>query len=305
MASVSGSVMTKREPLPRVELHFDGAAELLDVPAHHVHADAAAGDVGGLLGGGEAGQEDQLVDLLVGQRVVRADQAARARLREDAVRVQAAAVIAHFDGDVAALVIRVEVHGAVRRLAGGHAHVGHFDAVVDAVAHQVHQRIADLLQHRLVELGLLAGHLQVDLLAEALLRSRTMRGKRLNTKLMGSMRTRMTLSCSSRTLRSSCARPERNCSAACAFELRAQLAQHGLRDDQLADGVHQLVDLLDADADRAAVADAACFGASAAAAAPARPAAQRRRCRPAWHRAMLTTLEGFASGAGQRRHGAR
>ena len=40
-----------------------------------------------------------------------------------------------------------------------------------------------------------------------------MRGKRLNTKLIGNMRTRMTLSCSSRTLRSSCARPERNCSA--------------------------------------------------------------------------------------------
>jgi hypothetical protein len=36
-----------------------------------------------------------------------------------------------------------------------------------------------------------------------------MRGKRLNTKLIGTMRTRMTLSCSSRTLRSSCASPAR------------------------------------------------------------------------------------------------
>ena len=38
-------------------------------------------------------------------------------------------------------------------LAGGGAHVGHLDAVVDGVAHQVHQRIADLLDHGLVELG--------------------------------------------------------------------------------------------------------------------------------------------------------
>ena len=40
-----------------------------------------------------------------------------------------------------------------------------------------------------------------------------MRGKRLNTKLMGNMRTRMTLSCSSRMLRSSWARPARSFSA--------------------------------------------------------------------------------------------
>ena len=39
-----------------------------------------------------------------------------------------------------------------------------------------------------------------------------------------------------------------------AFERRGELAQHRLRDHQLADGVQQLVDLLDADADRAAVA---------------------------------------------------
>ena len=85
MASVSGSVITKRAPLPGSLRHFDLAAELLHVPAHHVEADAAAGDVGGLLGGGEAGQEDELVDLLVGERIVRADEAARARLGEDAV----------------------------------------------------------------------------------------------------------------------------------------------------------------------------------------------------------------------------
>ena len=36
-------------------LQLDGAADLLDVGAHHVHADAAAGDAGHFRRGGEAG----------------------------------------------------------------------------------------------------------------------------------------------------------------------------------------------------------------------------------------------------------
>ena len=44
-------------------------------------------------------------------------------------------------------------------------------------------------------------------------RSRTRRGKRLNTVPTGNMRTRMTLSCSSRMFVSSCARPDRSRSA--------------------------------------------------------------------------------------------
>ncbi len=63
---------------------------------------------------------------------------------------------------------RLEVHGARGGLAGSDARFRLLDAVVDAVAHQVHQRVADALEHRLVELGLLARELEVDLLAEPL-----------------------------------------------------------------------------------------------------------------------------------------
>src|SRR5690606_36919328 len=42
------------------------------------------------------------------------------------------------------------------------------DTVVDAVAHEMHERIADLLEHRLVELRLFARDLQLDLLGQAL-----------------------------------------------------------------------------------------------------------------------------------------
>src|SRR5689334_6591464 len=43
----------------------DGAAELLDVTAHDIETDAAARDVGGRLGGGEAWHEDELDRLIV------------------------------------------------------------------------------------------------------------------------------------------------------------------------------------------------------------------------------------------------
>ncbi len=47
---------------------IDDAADLLDIGAHHVHADAAARDGGDCRGRGEAGVEDELELLLVGQR---------------------------------------------------------------------------------------------------------------------------------------------------------------------------------------------------------------------------------------------
>src|SRR6185312_11526885 len=91
-----------------------------------------------------------------------------ARLRKDAFLVETAAVVTDADRNAAALVARIEMHRAGGRLAGRRAHLRSLDAVIDAVADQVHQRIADLLEHGLVELGLLARELELDLLAEAL-----------------------------------------------------------------------------------------------------------------------------------------
>ena len=52
--------------LARHRLDVDGAADLVDIGAHHVHADAAAGDRGDGSSGGEARGEDELVDLGLG-----------------------------------------------------------------------------------------------------------------------------------------------------------------------------------------------------------------------------------------------
>jgi hypothetical protein len=65
----------------------------------------------------------------------------------------------------------------------------------------VRQRVLDRLDDRLVELGLLALHLDADLLAAACARSRTTRGNLLHTLPIGCMRVFMTPSCSSVVMR--------------------------------------------------------------------------------------------------------
>src|SRR6185295_15446890 len=116
----------------------------------------------------EARHEDELDGLIVGQHIVRPDEAARASLGEDALRIHAAPIVAHFNTDVAAAMAHIETQMTDGGFAAPDAHVRLLDAVVDAVADEVHERIADLLEHRLVELGLLARHDELDLLAETL-----------------------------------------------------------------------------------------------------------------------------------------
>ena len=135
IASVSGILMVKLVPAPGDRLHVDRAADLLDVGAHHVHADAAAGDVGDLGGGGEARREDELVDLRVRQLVgdsASGDEPLRDRLGPDPRDVEAAAVVGDLDDDVAALVIGREADAASLRLAGGEPLARRLDAVVGA-----------------------------------------------------------------------------------------------------------------------------------------------------------------------------
>ncbi len=55
---------------------------------------------------------------------------------------------------------------ALGGLAGGRARVGQLDAVVDRVAHQVHERIAQLVRDRAVHLHVAALHAEVHILAQ-------------------------------------------------------------------------------------------------------------------------------------------
>ena len=81
-------------------------------------------------------------------------------------RVDAAAVVAHGDDHVAAGVAGGDLERAGRRLAGGDALLRRLEAVVERVAHEVHERVAERVDDGAVELGLLADELELDLLAE-------------------------------------------------------------------------------------------------------------------------------------------
>ena len=91
----------------------------------------------------------------------------RSRPRADGGRVDPAAVVAHRHDDVAAGVARGQLEHAGRRLAGGDALLRRLEAVVQGVAHEVHERVAERVDDRAVELGAGAVEPQLDLLAEA------------------------------------------------------------------------------------------------------------------------------------------
>ena len=93
------------------------------------------------------------------------DEAALKRLGADAVDVDAGAVIGHLDDYLAALMERAQEQASFGGLAGGEALLRQLDTMIDRVAHDVGQGIADRLDEGLVELGLLTLHLDAHLLA--------------------------------------------------------------------------------------------------------------------------------------------
>src|SRR3546814_18199485 len=69
------------------------------------------------------------------------------RLGEQLGAVQAPAVVADFDDDVATLMRGLQRHRAADVLAGGAALIRRFKTMIEAVANQMRERIADLLDH--------------------------------------------------------------------------------------------------------------------------------------------------------------
>ena len=146
----------------------DGAADLIDVGSHDVHADAPTRQIRQLRGGGKPGPEDEPVDLRLGHLLDFGfrSQSAGNRLGLDALGIQPAAVVGDLDDDVSALVIGRESDRALVGLTGPPALDGILQTMVGGIAHHVRERILDEVEDLTVELGLRAVHLQLDLLAE-------------------------------------------------------------------------------------------------------------------------------------------
>ena len=145
---------------------IDGSAHRFHAAADDVHSHASAGNVGDLPGGGEtrrqnerriAGSESSASAAINPRSTARARTASTSRPRPSSLtRIRTWAPGMR----------RREVQRAAGRFSGGPADLRHLDAVVDAVADQVHQRIVQLVDHRLVQfrLGPLDG--QFDLFVQ-------------------------------------------------------------------------------------------------------------------------------------------
>ncbi|CAM3491361.1 hypothetical protein COSO111634_17230 [Corallococcus soli] len=141
-----------------------GATQRLDVPAHHVHAHAAAGQLRHGGGGGEAGLEDEAQELVVAQPLGGRDQAPLPGALAHLVPLDAPAVVGQLHDDAARVMEGPQPQVPARVLARGPPLVGGLDAVVQRVAQQVEQRVAQRIQHRGVQGGVLALQLQQGLL---------------------------------------------------------------------------------------------------------------------------------------------
>ena len=87
-------------------------------------------------------------------------------LRATACGVDAAAVVADLDDDAAAGVAGGDLERAGRRLAGRDALLGGLQAVVERVADEVHERVAERVDDGAVQFGVGADEVELDLLAE-------------------------------------------------------------------------------------------------------------------------------------------
>ena len=147
---------------------LDRAADFLEVLAHHIKTHAAPGDVADGLGGGESGFEDEVQDLVArhGGALGGGDEAGGDGLGGDPFLVQPAPVVGEHDRDRIARLPRGNRQQSDLALALLQARVRRFDPVVDGIADDVGERIADRLDHLAVEFDIAAVKIDHHLLAE-------------------------------------------------------------------------------------------------------------------------------------------
>src|SRR5580692_7870427 len=142
------------------------ALQAVQHSADDVHTHAAPGNLGHLGGGAKTRLENQVESFGVRKALSFVSfqnsffHGQRANLRE----VDAPAVIAYLDYHLRALVISVQINRAASGLAGGDALFGMLHAVIDGVSNQVHKWFGERVENALVEVGILPGDFQRDVL---------------------------------------------------------------------------------------------------------------------------------------------
>src|SRR3989338_1448859 len=145
--------------------NLDAATDAFDVFLDHIHADAAPGNIGNDGGGGKTGGINQLPHFVIAHAVTDRH-ALFPGFGEYPLPIQPRSVIGHLDDDISALMCRLKGNGALRVFAHGNTRFRQFDAVIQAIAHHVVERIADFFNQPLVQLGALADDFKLHFLVE-------------------------------------------------------------------------------------------------------------------------------------------
>ena len=143
---------------------LDPASDGVDFGADHVHADAAAGQVGELLGRGQAAVKDQRGQGLFAGLVVGGDQTGGDGALAQPRQVQASAIVAHLHRHLVAGLGQGDGDRAGRVLAFGLTLRRRLDAVDHAVAQQVLESHGHALEHAPVDFNRAADDVQPHLL---------------------------------------------------------------------------------------------------------------------------------------------
>src|SRR5579872_21465 len=151
----------------RVNVHI--AANSLDIRFYNVHPHATAGNIGDLLGGRKAWQEDEVANLALGHSrgLLSSDYAALDRLLANSLRIQSSAIVADFNVDLTALMKSPKDEASRSSFPCLDTLCGKFNPMVDGVPHQMGERIFDRLNDGFVQFGLLAFHFDSDLFVAA------------------------------------------------------------------------------------------------------------------------------------------
>ena len=153
----------ERRSLAGCGTRFYAPAQSVHLGSHHIEPDAAASQFGHLVGGGEAGRENQVGDLARIEHRIGADQAIGNRLLAHPLQLQASAIVAELHRYVIALLLQFDADAAHRRLACGSAQLRIFDAVRNRVAQHVLECWCHALQHAAIQIHRAADDIQLDL----------------------------------------------------------------------------------------------------------------------------------------------
>jgi hypothetical protein len=161
-----GKAERDREPRSRFTGDIDGSAQRLHASPHHVHADAAPGDRGHLSRRGEPRRHNEREDLGLRKLGAAIDQALLDGAGTHGLHIQAAPVVANLDQHIGAGVPGRKVNGSGGGFAGRAAGFRGLDAVIHAVADQMDQRIAQLIDDGLIQLRIGAFDGELDFLVQ-------------------------------------------------------------------------------------------------------------------------------------------